>query len=120
MSEHFVDIVSARLPLAIEQATYADPVLAFAGPDWSLSIACPWRLRGEDGVISAFGAHDAEARVSSLAGGELIGISATGELGDPIFELSGGLQLEVFADTDLDPWVMRLPSHTFVGTASSS
>jgi hypothetical protein len=120
MSERFVDIVSEQLPLKIQEATYADPVLTLAGAEWSLSVVCPWRLRAEEGLITAFGGDDAEAQVARLVGGELTGLSATGDLGDPIFDLSGGLQLEVFGDTDLDPWVMRLPSHTFVGTGPGS
>jgi hypothetical protein len=120
MSERFVDIVSAYLPLAIEEARYADPVLTLAGPEWSLSVVCPWRLRGEDGLITGFAHDDAESCVVSLRGGNIVGVRATGELGDPIFDLSGGTRLEVFADTDVDPWVMRLATHTFVGTGSGS
>jgi hypothetical protein len=46
MSERFVDIVSAQLPLTIDETTYVDPVLTLAGIEWSLSVVCLWRLRG--------------------------------------------------------------------------
>lgn len=39
---------------------------------------------------------------------------------DPTFRLTGNLCLEIFSDTDYDPWVMRLPKITFVGMASQS
>jgi hypothetical protein len=38
--------------------------------------------------------------------------------GDPAFELSDGRRLEIFSDHAVDPWSMRLPNITFVGSPS--
>jgi hypothetical protein len=38
--------------------------------------------------------------------------------GDPVFGLSDGRWLEIFSDHAVDPWWMRLPDITFVGSPS--
>jgi hypothetical protein len=32
------------LRLRLEEVDYNDPMVVLAGPGWSLSVACPWRL----------------------------------------------------------------------------
>ena len=62
----------------------------------------------------------AETRMESIIGAEIVAVSgqsAVHEDWDPAFEISDGFTLEVFSDTDEDPWVMRLPGQTFVGAA---
>ena len=36
---------------------------------------------------------------------------------DPIFHISGGIELGVHAETDIDPWVLGLPGIRLVGIA---
>jgi hypothetical protein len=37
---------------------------------------------------------------------------------DPVLVLTGSYMLEIEADSDLDPWVLRLRGHTFAGSLS--
>lgn len=112
--------VAGLLPLRILEIDHNDPAVVLSGENWSLSIVCPWRVSKADVLVCAFGDPGAETRMKSLIGAEIVAVrgqSAVHEEWDPAFEIAGGFTLEVFADTDEDPWVMRLPEHTFVGAA---
>ena len=129
MTETFPRTVTGYLPLAIDKASWSQPVLTLSGESWSLSVTCPWRLRADGDFLDAAGSglplgesergSDLEKHVAALVGREIIAVSAADDdLLDPAFRISGGFVIELFADTDLDPWVMRLAKHTFVGIAS--
>lgn len=110
-----------RLPLAITDIEHNDPAILLRGDDWSLSIVCPWRLCQYDRLVCAYGDPDAEPRTRLLIGAEVIEVVAQSMLQryrDPAFRISGGYSLEIFSDTDLDPWAVMLPERTFVGPLS--
>jgi hypothetical protein len=97
----------------ITDVEYADPALTANGDGWGLSVSCPWRLvRGDDLVLS-WSTPDAADRVWDLIGLRVVGARTRGR--DASFDLTDGSALEVFSDTDLDPWVLRLPGATYVG-----
>lgn len=107
------EAVAAAGPLLITEVEYADPVLTINGEGWGLTVTCPWRLvRGDDLVLS-WSTPDAADTVWDLIGLRLVGARTRGR--DASFDLSDGSALEVFSDTDLDPWVVRLPGATYVG-----
>jgi hypothetical protein len=56
--------------------------------------------------------------VWDLVGHEIAEVKTAPNGFDPIFLLSGDVELTITADTDLDPWVFRLPHITFVGSGS--
>ena len=85
--------------------------LAMAGRGWSLSALCPWRVRDGHGI--RFSWSEAGERVSQLVG--LHVVSASTAAPDASFVLSDGSSLDLFADTDTDPFVVRLPGSTWVG-----
>lgn len=108
------------VPLWIVEIEHNDPAVVLSGEDWSLSIVCPWRVSKAGVLVCAFGDPGAESRMKSLVGAKIVAVrgqSAVHEEWDPAFEIADGFTLEVFADTDQDPWVMRLPEQTFVGAA---
>jgi hypothetical protein len=105
------------LPLRVDQLAYQDPVLTFGGEGWSLVLVCPWRLLKGTKVLTAWDDQAVEDSSWELLGHQIYAVRPRipGNDQDPVFELSGDLHLEVFADTDLDPWVLRLPTQTIVG-----
>lgn len=121
MIEELRASVSALLPLRVAELEFNDPVVVLTGPNWSLSIVCPWRLTRGGALVTSIEDPSAEARLRELVGGSIVDVVAqsSGEAsGDPVFVFADGARLELFSDTDLDPWVIRLPDKTFVGSAS--
>ncbi|WP_187978208.1 hypothetical protein [Mycetocola sp. JXN-3] len=123
-SESNLDIVESALPLRITYANMApDPFLTLSGDGWGSNYTCPWVLRGPGILI------DPEARdeltdenqitnddIAFLIGREIIGITSGPDMIDPILHITGGISLEVTADTFVDPWMIRLPDIVIVGT----
>lgn len=121
MIEELRASVSALLPLRVGELEFNDPVVVLAGSKWSLSIVCPWRLTRGGALVTSIEDPGAEAHLRELVGASIVEIVAQtgwGTARDPAFVFADGARLELFADTDLDPWVMRLPDKTFVGSAS--
>lgn len=112
--------LSGLLPLKINEATFTDPALTLIGHNWSFSSASAWRVI-RAGVLE-FGWSDEAApdRIWDLCGVDIVSLAPQSLLmrGDPAFELSSGQWLEIFSDHPVDPWSMRLPSMTFVGSPS--
>ena len=112
--------LAASGPLSIMEAAFADPTLTLAGEGWSLSTPSAWRVL-KAGVLE-FGWTNAEASDSiwELCGLSIVSVAPQSPRmsGDPAFELSDGRWLEIFSDHAVDPWVLRLPSMTFVGSPS--
>lgn len=120
MIEHLKYEITPLLPLQIREASFVDPTLTLAGEGWSFSSGSAWRVI-TSGVL-AFGWSDPAARdrVLELCGRSIVSVASQSALmgGDPAFELSDGGWLEVFSDHPTDPWSLRLPSITFVGSPS--
>ena len=118
MIESLMRELATLLPLRIREASFAEPVLTIAGDGWAFTTVSAWRVtRG--GVLVYGWSHPAAAdRVWDLCGQSITSVTAQSPLmgGDPAFELSGGDWLEIFSDHGTDPWTMRLPSVTFVGS----
>lgn len=121
MSEELRVAVAALVPLRLDGLEFNDPVVVLVGSNWSLSIVCPWRLTRGGALVTSIEDPGAEGRLRELVGTTIIDVTSQtsrGTAGDPVFVFADGARLELFADTDLDPWVMRLPNKTFVGSAS--
>ncbi len=113
--------VANVLPLQLEEVDYNDPMVVLSGPDWSLSVACPWRLMRADTLETSYGDEGAGEVLAALVGSEVVAldwVAADPVSGDIRVTFKDAVVIDVFADTDLDPWVLRLPDQTFVGTAS--
>lgn len=120
MIEHLRGELAPRFPLTIEEAAFVDPTLTLAGHGWSFSSPSAWRV--VKGGILEFGWSDAGAPdlVWDLVGLSIVSVVPQSPVmrGDPSFELSDGRWLEIFSDHAVDPWSMRLPNMTFVGSPS--
>jgi hypothetical protein len=103
--------VLVALPVRVEGIEVQDPVLVLFGEQWSLTVACPWSgtVRGRD---LSWEDDDVEDRAWDLVGEELTSVQQEGR--SIRFGFSGGTLL-VTPDTDLDPWVLRLPGGLLVG-----
>jgi len=123
MIEELRTAISGLLPLQVRELEFNDPVVVLTGPDWSISIVCPWRLTRGGALVTSIEDPNAEARLRDLVGASIVDVGAQASAsasGDPVFVFADGARLEIFSDTDLDPWVVRLPNKTFVGSASDA
>jgi len=112
--------LAGMLPLTVKEAAFADPTLTLAGDGWAFSSPSAWRVI-KDSVLD-FGWSNTQAAdlVRGLCGLSIISVVPQSPLmgGDPAFEFSDGRWLEIFSDHAIDPWSMRLPDITFVGSPS--
>jgi hypothetical protein len=108
------------MPLKIKEVECINPTVILRGDDWILSITCPWQLSKDEVSIITWEGEEIEDQIWELVGHQIVGfINQThNHPGDPNFDLDGGILLEITADTDLDPWVLRLPGITIVGSKS--
>ena len=113
-----VDTLRGSLPLKIDVVeAVTDPVLTIGGEGWWLTIVCPWFIEGE-ALSTSWLSERYEDEVWDLVGHSIVSFEAGPDLVDPIFQLTGGLELKITADSDLDPWSLRLPDMVFVGSKS--
>jgi hypothetical protein len=113
MTASLAESVQRVGPLEIVEVEYREPVLALSGSSWGLTAMCPWRVVREGGIELSWSTPDAEDRVWDLIGRRVVAAVPQGR--DAAFTLSDGSVLEVFSDSDVDPWVLRLPDIVFVG-----
>lgn len=113
--------VSGLLPMKIREAEFTDPSLIITGDDWSFTAMCAWRVIQSRRLVFGWSHPDATDLIWELCGQSIISVGPQSKLmpGDPAFELSQGGWLEVFADHATDPWALRLPTRTFVGSPTS-
>jgi hypothetical protein len=121
MIDKIGEALSALVPLKLEEVEYTDPMVVLSGARWSLSVACPWRLMRDCGLETSYGDEGAAAALDRLVGASVVALRARDASSSPAdiqVEFDDGAVLDVFVDTDVDPWVLRLPDDTFVGSAS--
>lgn len=119
------EILLQALPLRVENADVVpDPVLWMAGDGWYAHFICPWMVQGEDiridryhdeSLESADGSILTASDLSFLIGREISAVTSDENMIDATFHLSGGIELVMHTDTDLDPWVIHIPGITLVG-----
>jgi hypothetical protein len=123
MIEQIREALSPLLPLRIDEVEYNDPMVLLSGRGWSLSVACPWQLMRDGQLATSYGDNGAAEVLDGLVEKTIVAVNGGGSdrgAGDLQLALDDGAILDVLVDTDLDPWVLRLPDHTFVGSASCS
>jgi hypothetical protein len=109
---------AAYLPLRVVTAEWSNDALVLAGNEWSATVSCPWRVSHLGVLVFSWDSKDAADRVWDLIGQDVVDVVAQSSVSpaDPAVVFSGGLALEVFSDIAIDPWVMRFPGMTFVGS----
>jgi hypothetical protein len=111
-----IALVEAR-PLEIDGVDWHDPTLTLLGYGWSLAVTCPWQVTDGQKRLFAWDDADVSDRVPTLVHHVITDVRQRSQdaPNDPAFVLTGGLILEISADSDLDPWVLLLPTKVFVG-----
>jgi hypothetical protein len=105
----------AALPRMVRGIEFNDPVLSMHGEQWSLALMCPWRIDGPDRSYT-WESETVEDDAWDLIGHSIVAISSDSpDIVDPVFVFDNDIRLTVRADTDLDPWVLRLPGLIVVG-----
>jgi hypothetical protein len=105
-------------PLRIDEVDYVEPTVTLMGRDWSLAVTCPWRLVRGSTTLVAWNDTTVADQIWELVGTAVIDVRtwSTHHPNDPAFVLTSSDRVELEADSDLDPWVLRLPDRTFVGS----
>lgn len=106
--------------LAISHAAYLEPTLTIWGESWSFATVSAWRVLREGVLLVGWSDRGVSAYLRELPGLSVVAARSQGALmgGDPALALDNGDWLEVFSDGPSDPWVLRLPSITYVGSPS--
>jgi hypothetical protein len=109
---------TAYLPLRVVTAEWSNDALVLTGDGWSATVNCPWRVSRLGVMVFSWDSKDAADLVWDLIGHDVVDVVAQSSVSpaDPAVVFSGGLALEVFSDTAIDPWVMGFPGMTFVGS----
>ena len=64
--------VADALPLLVENVELFDPVVVMSGEEWSMAIACPWRLTADGEVVSSIDDPFAESKLRDLVGVQVL------------------------------------------------
>lgn len=121
MIDQLLSHVRPLLPLKIQEAEWNDPVLTLMGPGWSLATLSPWRVVANARLLYGWSQPDAGDLVWELCGQSIIDVGIQSPLApvDPVLHLSGGGAIEIFSENPIDPWSIRLPDATFVGSPTA-
>ena len=113
--------IARRSPLKVDAVEYTDPTSTLIGHAWSLAITCPWQLRHGSGAVR-WDDDAVEDALWDLIGHSIVDVRVRSprSLHDPAFVLTDGFVIEIEADSDLDPWVLHLDKHVFVGMGPPS
>ncbi|MCA1195767.1 MULTISPECIES: hypothetical protein [unclassified Saccharopolyspora] len=110
--------MAAAQPMSVRGAEFADPSLTVNGNGWSLSAVCPWRVRRGGELWFSWSSENASLGILDLVGMNLIAVEPAAGSADPKFIFGDSVEMEFFADSDLDPWVLIMPGKTYVGSVS--
>jgi len=118
MIDELAKDVAALAPLRVDEVEYNDPIAVLRGAGWTLTLACPWHMLEGDRPVLSWEDDEVEDAVWNLVGHAVTGVRrrSADHPNDPVFVLTGGLELQVEADSPVDPWVMHLPELVYVGT----
>lgn len=107
-----------KLPIAILNVEWDDPILIVGGVDWSFAIVSPWRIVADETLM--LGSDRAtQDSVRNLLYDQMI-VSCDIQSKDAPLDLSlsldNGRVLEVFSVTSLEPWTFSFAdTGIFVG-----
>lgn len=100
------------LPRRVRGLEVQDPIVTVFGEDWSLTVACPWS--GDvDGHMLSWEDESIEETLWDLVGQDLVSVD---RLGPRVRFRFTEAELVAVPDSDLDPWVLTLPSGISVGS----
>lgn len=124
MIHSMVATISSRLPLTVQRASWADPILTLGGSDWSFSSISSWRIGIAGGNVSKACADSSgvEDAVTKLVGQNVVQVKPQSEEVpiDPVFVFTDGTILEVFSTDTYEPWTLRVGDHIFVAPVDNS
>ena len=111
MMNNLINVLVSLLPLMVKQVSWDGDTLTIAGDGWSFSTLSAWRISNSESVQFGCWDKDIDESVKGLSGLNIIAVKIQGSTitVDPIFELSDGRILEVFATDTVEPWVIKLP-----------
>ena len=112
MMKKLIENITGFLPLSISSIEWNDPSLIIIGENWKFSTVSSWRLIKNDRLVC--GCYDQEAlefiKKIEKSFVDSLTIQSNELPTDPVFILSNGYKLEIFATTFLEPWIFELPS----------
>lgn len=116
MKPFWLTHVRRFLPLHVESIEVNHGQFSLSGRDWGFNSVSPSRLTdGKRVLVNSADAGFADA-LKSLTDYDIVECAVQGvSIGcDPCFVFSNGVRLEVFSDTGLEPWIMKLPTAPYL------
>jgi hypothetical protein len=108
-SIEIVNKIKLYLPLRIQNASWDDTILNLNGTDWNFTTMSAWRLKENNCMICGCFDENSIEFIEKLKGFQIEDCTFTdASLIDPIFLISNGLHLEVFATDTYEPWVFHI------------
>ena len=102
--------LSAKLPIAVLNVEWNDPILIVGGAGWSFAIVSPWRVVADEALI--LGSDNAtQDSVRDLLHDQMViscDLQSKSAPLDLALLLENGRVLEVFSVTSLEPWTLSL------------
>lgn len=122
MIDEIARVFRQHVPLEITSVSSENGSLTLSGSGWGFGTNSAWRVLKNADVIVDWSENDPLAGIRRLNGDSLVDVDPqSGRMrGDPALRTSGGLWIEIFSDQSLDPWILRLPSGTYIGDPRDS
>lgn len=100
--------LSAKLPIAVLNVEWNDPILIVGGAGWSFAIVSPWRIVADEALM--LGSDSAtQDFVWDLLYDQMVvscDLQSKNAPLDLALSLENGWVLEVFSVTSLEPWTL--------------
>jgi len=110
-------LVANAAPLRIERVEGNRVLPTLVGPEWALALVCPWVLRDGKDVVVEWDGPSSEEIAALVSGDAIVAVELRDpmEPQDPAFIFESGRVLEIYADSDLDPWRFRIGNDIYIG-----
>ncbi|MCD2194480.1 hypothetical protein LQ327_13985 [Actinomycetospora endophytica] len=98
---------------AITDASFDGFSMSIIAGNWGFSTTIPWRIVSDGDLIAASAdLEPAQEALKAILGTTLADVVPMGRLmlGDPALVPSSGSAIEVFSDTQIDPWALSTPT----------
>ncbi|MEI8366369.1 MAG: hypothetical protein WCF65_08110 [Parachlamydiaceae bacterium] len=108
-NNEIVNKIKSHLPLRIHSIQWDGTILNMYGPDWNFTTMSAWRLKKNNRVTCGCFDKNSIELIKNINELQIVDFTFTDDsLIDPIFLLSNGSHLEVFATDTYEPWTLHI------------
>ena len=101
--------IKLNLPLKIDSINWDGTILNMYGPKWNFTTMSAWRLKENNHVRCGCFDKNSIELIEKFKQLQIIDLNFTDDsLMDPVFFLSNGIHLEIFATDTYEPWIFHM------------